>query len=64
MVGIGIIVGSYIATSVAQWATITSSDGATHMDYTRLFGAPMWASVVCLVALLIFYPRKRRVVVR
>jgi nucleoside transporter len=64
MVGIGIIVGSYIATSVAQWATVTSSDGSTHMDYTRLFSMPMWASVACLAVLLVCYPRRRRTTAR
>lgn len=64
MVGIGIIVGSYIANLVAQWATATSADGKAQMDYTRLFSAPMWASVACLVVLLLFYPRKRRVIAR
>ena len=58
MVGIGGIVGSYIANAVQQWATVGSADRA--VDYTKLFSAPMWASVACLVLLLIFYPRKRR----
>lgn len=54
IVGIGIIVGSKIAGAVADWATV---DGV--MDYTRLFSAPMWASLACLLLLLAFYPSKR-----
>ncbi len=51
IVGVGIIVGSYIATSIVPaWATL---DG--NLDYTRLFGVPMWASVGCLAILLVFY---------
>jgi MFS family permease len=53
IVGIGIIVGSMIAGSVAGWAT--SASGA--IDYTRLFSVPMWAALGCLVLLLLFYPK-------
>ncbi len=64
-VGLGIIVGSWFATSiVAKWATIqtTATDGTVteSMDYSRLFGVPMWISLACLVALLTFYPKKGR----
>jgi nucleoside transporter len=55
IVGIGIIVGSKIAGWVATWATV---DGK--MDYSRLFGVPMWAALACLVVLLAFYPGGRR----
>jgi len=56
VVGIGIIVGSWVSTSlVGTWAM--TSDG---MDYTRLFSVPMYASLVCLVLLLLFYPSKSR----
>jgi nucleoside transporter len=48
-VGIGVIVGSMIAGAVAEWA------GA---DTKRLFSVPMWASLVCLVLLLVAYPRR------
>ncbi len=55
IVGIGIIVGSYIATSIVpDWAT--ADDG--QLNYTKLFAVPMWASVACLAALLMFYPRR------
>lgn len=54
--GIGIIVGSWFATSiVGNWA---SEGGA--MDYTRLFTVPMWIALGCLAALLTFYPSKNR----
>ena len=54
IVGIGIIVGSYIATAiVGKWAM---TDGV--MDYTKLFSAPMWAALVCLALLLAFYPAR------
>ncbi len=56
IIGIGIIVGSYIATSIVpSWAT--ADDGP--MNYTRLFSVPMWASIACLACLLIFYPGGR-----
>jgi nucleoside transporter len=54
IIGIGIIVGSKIATGVAGWAT---TDG--ELDFTRLFAVPMWASVACLAVLLVFYPGRR-----
>ncbi len=53
IVGIGVIVGSKIAGWIAEWA----KEGDL-VDYRRLFAVPMWASVVCLVALLVAYPRK------
>jgi nucleoside transporter len=56
IVGVGIIVGSEIAGWVQQWATIDKG----HLDYTKLFSVPMWASVACLAALLIFYPSRSR----
>jgi nucleoside transporter len=52
-VGIGIIVGSMIAGSVAEWATTEGT-----LDYTKLFSVPMWASLACLVALFMFYPAR------
>ena len=54
IIGIGVIAGSKIAGWVADWAR----DGDA-IDYTRLFGLPMWASLACLVALLLFYPGGR-----
>jgi MFS family permease len=55
IIGIGIIVGSMVATEVSDWAKA----GGT-MNYTRLFSIPMWAALACLVALLAFYPGGRR----
>jgi nucleoside transporter len=57
IIGIGIIAGSMIAGSVAEWATV---DGV--LDYTRLFSIPMWASLVCLVLLQVAYPRRSPVI--
>ncbi|MEM7755351.1 MAG: MFS transporter [Planctomycetota bacterium] len=60
-VGLGIIVGSWFATSVvANWAM--GDDGV--MDYTKLFSVPLWMSVVCLAALLVAYPSKRALAAR
>lgn len=56
IVGIGIIVGSKIATGLAVWAKVGEA-----IDYTRLFSVPMWAALACLVVLLLFYPGKRHV---
>ena len=53
IVGIGIAFGSWVSTSlVGKWAS-----AAGGMDWTRLFSVPMWASLLCLGALLLFYPR-------
>jgi nucleoside transporter len=54
IIGIGVIVGSWVAGLVAKWA-ITE---AGTMDYQRLFAVPMWASLACLVLLLLFYPAR------
>ncbi|PIE21835.1 MAG: hypothetical protein CSA62_15455 [Planctomycetota bacterium] len=53
IIGIGIIVGSMIAGSVAEWAKTAS--GAT--DYRALFSVPMWAALACLLILLLAYPK-------
>jgi nucleoside transporter len=55
IVGVGIIVGSKIATGVADW--VKNESGA--IDYQQLFSVPMWASVACLLILLVFYPGGR-----
>ncbi|MCH7848722.1 MAG: MFS transporter [Planctomycetes bacterium] len=73
IVGIGIIVGSWFATSiVGNWAThdvlneagqpILNEAGEviTRMNYTELFSVPMWASLACLLVLIVFYPRGKR----
>jgi MFS family permease len=56
IVGVGIIVGSKIATGVADWV---KDDGGA-INYQQLFSVPMWASLACLVILLVFYPGGRR----
>jgi hypothetical protein len=55
-VGLGIAVGSWVSTSiVGEWA----KDAATEtMDWTKLFSVPMWASLACLVLMLMFYPAR------
>jgi MFS family permease len=71
IIGIGIIVGSMIAGSVAGWAStlpvlteagvpVLNEDGTPKMDidYTRLFSVPMWASFACLAVLLLLYPNR------
>jgi nucleoside transporter len=64
IVGIGIIVGSWFATSVAgNFATeqVVNDAGETvgQMNYTTLFSIPMWMALGCLVVLLVFYPGKK-----
>lgn len=55
IIGIGIIVGSYVATAVVgKWASLEGGG----MDYTKLFSVPMWASLGCLALLLVFYPNR------
>ncbi len=58
IVGIGIIVGSWFAGSiVGPWALDPETSA---MNFTRLFSVPMWMSVACLAALLVFYPGGRK----
>jgi len=59
IVGIGIVVGSYVAGLIGDVATVTAVDGSTSMDWSTLFSVPMYASVVCLALLLAFYPSAR-----
>jgi nucleoside transporter len=60
IVGVGIIVGSYVATTVVPaWAEVPGVAKGTLPYYTRLFSVPMWASVACLAILLVFYPGGR-----
>jgi nucleoside transporter len=54
IVGVGIIVGSLFAGSVAESAT---KNGV--LDYRELFAVPMWAALSCLVLLIAFYRRGR-----
>ena len=52
IVGVGIILGSWLSTAVVgEWA---SSSG--EMDYVKLFSVPMYASLACFALLLILYP--------
>lgn len=58
IIGIGIIVGSYFATSVVgAWASIAPADGGG-MDWQKLFSVPMWMAVGCLVVLFLAYPAR------
>ncbi|QDV07606.1 Putative nucleoside transporter YegT [Planctomycetes bacterium Poly30] len=54
IIGVGIILGSWIATWVGAWATPENEA----MDYTKLFSVPMYASLACLAILLAFYPSR------
>lgn len=53
--GVGIIVGSKVAGYIAS---ISTTEPAGAIDYTRLFSYPMWGAVACFAALLMFYPRR------
>ena len=55
IVGIGIIVGSKIASAVADLAT--GADG--EINFTHLFSYPMWAALICFAALVLKYPNGR-----
>ena len=52
---IGIIVGSWFATSVAG-RLATGSDGK--INYQTLFSIPMWIAIACFLVLLVAYPRR------
>jgi len=54
IIGIGIIVGSMLATSVV--GELATENGV--MNYTTLFSIPMWASIACLALLMAFYPNR------
>ncbi|MFO0828524.1 MAG: MFS transporter [Phycisphaerales bacterium] len=59
IVGIGIIVGSWFATSiVGRYATVKAADGTESLDFVRLFSVPMWMALACLVVLLVAYPSR------
>jgi len=65
IIGIGIIAGSWISTSVVgKWAMSSTVDAAgrtvPQMNWTRLFSVPMWAALACFVLLLLFYPSRTR----
>jgi nucleoside transporter len=57
IIGCGIIVGSKVASLIAEWATTDEKSKA--IDYTRMFSVPMWISLATLVAFLILYPGKK-----
>ncbi|HGY90821.1 MAG TPA: MFS transporter [Planctomycetes bacterium] len=61
IVGIGIIVGSFFATSViGAWAKEQAGGSTTSMEYWRsLFSVPMWIAAGCLLLLAVFYPGGR-----
>jgi MFS family permease len=62
IIGVGIIVGSLVATSVvgkmALEQVVVNGEETDVMNYTTLFSIPMWASVACLALLMLFYPSK------
>lgn len=58
IVGVGIIVGSKVATSVGAWATDKAGANDTPEYWRALFSAPFFASLACLVALLLLYPNR------
>jgi MFS family permease len=55
VVGVGIIVGSWFAGYIGQ---IAKPSAEAAMDYRLLFSVPLWITVACLIALLLFYPRR------
>jgi nucleoside transporter len=57
IVGFGVIVGNLFAGWVDTWAL---RDGK--IDWRVFFSIPMYIAVACLLALLVFYPRRSRVV--
>ena len=59
IVGLGIIVGSKVASSVAKWATERVSEGDPwYARTTEMFQVPMAASLVCLVLMMLMYPSR------
>lgn len=55
--GIGIIVGSYIASQIAD---VVKDPATGKLDYTALFTYPMWGALACLGVLGLAYPGPRR----
>jgi nucleoside transporter len=61
-IGLGIIVGSMVAGSIATWAR----GGAPKLDYANrahtqaLFSVPMWGAIACFALLVLFYPSRSR----
>ena len=70
IVGVGIVLGSYIASNVMGPLTMVEvmkdgqpvvENGANVLqrDWTLLFSVPMYAAIGCLAILLAFYPRSK-----
>jgi nucleoside transporter len=58
IVGVGVIAGSWISSKVALMAQ-GASETLVYADRAQtavLFGVPMWASLACLVLVVLFYP--------
>ena len=51
--GIGIIVGSQVAGRAAEISKVNGE-----MSYEQLFSYPLYASLICLLLLLLFYPNQ------
>ena len=51
IVGVGIVVGSYVAGQIGE--AYTDADGVK--DWQGLFSRPMYAAAVCLAFLVVFY---------
>lgn len=62
IVGIGVIVGSLVSTSIANWAQGDAAklDYADRAQTQHLFAVPMWASLAVFVLLIVFYPGEKR----
>ncbi|MAT80183.1 MAG: hypothetical protein CMJ29_00875 [Phycisphaerae bacterium] len=71
IVGVGIVLGSYIANNVMGPLTMVEvmkdgqpvmENGAAVMerDWSLLFSVPMYAALACLAILLAFYPRSKK----
>jgi MFS family permease len=57
--GIGVIAGNLAAGWIGQWLV---SDGVMDpSDWRTFFAIPLWVTVACLVAFLIFYPNRSRI---
>jgi MFS family permease len=62
IVGLGIIIGSWLSGAVATWAARgnESIDYADPSQTQALFAVPMWASLGCLVLVVVLYPSNSR----
>lgn len=55
VIGLGVIAGNFFAGQIGR---IAQPERAAAPDYRLLFGVPMWIALACLLALLLFYPRR------